>query len=271
MKGEELVRYIQFLPVLNVVKENPLRIIYTVKPKYKTKPKPKRKYKKRVEGSDKTKKFAVTRFCDFCHEEFVATRKTQFFCKKECSNKWYWEQNKNPLSLHVGVIDFPSNPGYSEDYRVPPEILAQAELYTDCASDFEIGITGAFYEDMDDLSMLLRSEYALAESRYEKRANAKDSGKKYWQAKMAKSYRRKKVGADPLPTIRRTNFELRALRYQKEKRGEIPKHPILTEAEVENPGFATITPLKTRSGKDVAELLDIVARKKLEKRAIGGN
>ena len=221
-----------------------------------------RKYKKRVEGSNKPEKFAITRFCDFCHEEFVAIRKNQFFCKKECQSKWTYEQNKNPLSLHVGVADFPNDPGYNEDYRVPPEILAQAELYADCAEDDNNGFTAYIQEDVEDLHMILRSEYALIESRYEKRAKAKYSGQSYWYAKVLKNYHRKKAGAPTLLSVRYHSFERKLNQWHKEKRGEVAKPEVPTEAQMESSGFATITPMKTKSGKSIAEILDNVQRKK---------
>lgn len=221
-----------------------------------------RKYKKRVESSDNPEKFAITRFCDFCHEEFVAIRKNQFFCKKECQSKWTYEQNKNPLSINVGVIDFPNNPGYNEDYLVPPEVLAQAELYADCAEDDNNGFTAYIQEDVEDLHMILRSEYALMESRYEKRAKARYSGKSYWYAKVLKNYHRKKAGAPTLLSVRYNSFERKLNRWHKEKRGEVAKLKAPTEAQLESSGFATITPMRTKSGKSIAEILDNVQRKK---------
>ena len=226
-----------------------------------------RKYKKRVESSDTPEKFAITRFCDFCHEEFVAIRKNQFFCKKECQSKWTYEQNKNPLSINVGVIDFPNNPGYNEDYLVPPEVLAQAELYADCAEDDNNGFTAYIQEDVEDLHMILRSEYALAESKYEKRAKAKYSGKNYWAAKMLRNHHRKKVGVPTLLSVRYHSFERKLNQWHKEKRGEVAKLKAPTEAQLESSGFATITPMRTKSGKSIAEILDNVQRKK----SIGSN
>ena len=35
-----------------------------------------------------------------------------------------------------------------------------------------------------------------------------------------------------------------------------------TEAQLESSGFATITPMRTKSGKSIAEILDNVQRKK---------
>ena len=125
-----------------------------------------------------------------------------------------------------------------------------------------IDILAEFYEDMEDLSMLLRSEYALAESRYEKRAEAKYSGQSYWDVKVTKNYHRRRVGLENLPSIRYSNFELRSIRHQQEQRGEIPKHRIVTEKQIETPAFATISPAKTKSGKLFSEVLDAVQRKK---------
>ena len=149
----------------------------------------------------------TTRICEQCYEEFVYIKKTELFCSKECKQQHQYDKNKNPLSLNVGVVDFPNDPGYNEDYRVPPEILAQAELYADCAEEANNGYTAYIQEDVEDLHMILRSEYALLDARYEKRHNAKYSGKSYWEAKLLRNYHRKKVGAPKLQSIRYHSFE----------------------------------------------------------------
>jgi len=206
---------------------------------------------------------SALRVCEHCHKEFYYTVKTQLFCTPKCKQQYQYDLNKNPFSItDLTESTYQERAGTYGDYYVPPEILAQAELYTDCAADFEVHLTGAFYEDMEDLNMILRSEYALSEAKYEKRAKARYSGKNYWAAKMLKSYHRKRAGANKLSSIRYENFELRALKLQQEKRGEIPKHPVTTEAQIENPGFVTITPMRTKSGKLISEILDYAKRKK---------
>ena len=209
----------------------------------------------------------MARVCSHCGNLLPLHRLKKLHCSTECAKESQYIRNRNEYSVTSSGYGTGWREGLLQKdglpmMRVDPEILAQAELYTDCASDSEIGITGAFYEDMEDLSMLLRSEYALAESRYEKRAKAKYSGKSYWDVKVTKNYHRRRVGLENLPSIRYSNFELRSIRHQQEKRGEIPKHRIVTEKQIETPAFATISPAKTKSGKLFSEVLDAVQRKK---------
>ena len=220
-----------------------------------------RKYKKREDKNNTPEKFAEERSCEHCYKTFVAIKKTQLFCDNECKKQYHYDLNKNPFSIHVGVVDLPNETGYGE-YYVPPEILAQAELYSECALEENYGYSCSIHEDVDDLHQILRSEYSLTKARYEKRAKAKYSGKRYWEAKMLKNHRRKQLGLTRLSSVRYHNFDLKILQHHQARRGEIPKETMPTEAEIENPGFATITPMKTKSGKSIAEILDNVQRKK---------
>ena len=209
----------------------------------------------------------MARVCSHCGNLLPLHRLKKLHCSTECAKESIYIRNKDKYSVTSSGYGTGWREGLLQKdglpmMRVDPEILAQAELYTDCASDSEIGITGAFYEDMEDLSMLLRSEFALSEARYEKRAKAKYSGKNYWYAKMLKNHHRKQVGLENLPSIRYSNFELRSIRHQQEKRGEIPKQKRPTEAQIETPAFATISPAKTKSGRLFSEVLDAVQRKK---------
>jgi hypothetical protein len=209
----------------------------------------------------------MARVCAHCGALLPLHRLKKLHCSTKCARESQYIRNKDEYSVTSSGYGTGWREGLLQKdglpmMRVDSEILAKAELYTDCASDSEIGITGAFYEDMEDLSMLLRSEYALAESRYEKRAKAKYSGKSYWDVKVTKNYHRRRVGLENLPSIRYSNFELRSIRHQQEKRGEIPKHRIVTEKQIETPAFATISPAKTKSGKLFSEVLDAVQRKK---------
>ena len=79
---------------------------------------------------------------------------------------------------------------------------------------------------------------------------------------MLKNHRRKQLGLTRLSSVRYHNFDLKIQQHHQIKRGEMPKETMPTEAEIENPGFATITPMKTKSGKSIAEILDNVQRKK---------
>jgi hypothetical protein len=203
------------------------------------------------------------RSCVYCGDPLPEVITRSNYCSDWCFKEAQYSRNRNEYSAgSIGWRDGLLKKDGMPEMRVDPDILAEAELYTDCASDSEIGITGAFYEDMEDLSMLLRSEFALSEARYEKRSKARYSGKNYWYAKQLKNYHRKQVGLENLPSIRYSNFELRSIRHQQEKRGEIPKQELPTEAEIETPAFATISPAKTKSGKLFSEILDAVQRKK---------
>jgi len=205
----------------------------------------------------------MSRSCVYCGDPLPEVITRSNYCSDWCFKEVQYSRNRNEYSAgSIGWRDGLLKKDGMPEMRVDPDILAQAELYTDCASDSETGITGAFYEDIEDLSMLLRSEFALSEARYEKRAKAKYSGKNYWAAKLQKNYHRKKVGLENLPSIRYSNFELRSIRHQQEKRGEIPKHPKVTEEQIETPAFATISPAKTKSGKLVSDILDTLHKKK---------
>lgn len=205
----------------------------------------------------------MSRSCVYCGDPLPEDRITSPHCSTYCAKQEQYSYNRNEYSVgSIGWRDGLLQKDGIPMMRVDPEILAEAEMYTDCASAFETGITGAFYEDMEDLNMLLRSEFALSRATYEKRPKARYSGVEYWIAKLHKDYRRKKAGADKLPSIRYSNFEKRSIQLNQERRGEIPKHAIVTEAQIETPAFTTISPAKTRSGKLFSEVLDAVHKKK---------
>lgn len=263
MKGEGLVRYIQFLPVLNIVKENPLRAVYKPKLKPRPKPKPKPKPIKHIKRPEPH--IPVIYNCLFCDGPVNENTSVGRYCSVECKKLQRSEYNKNPYKIY-------KTEGHAEHissahvHYVDSDILAQAELYADCAEETNSGYTAYIQEDIEDLHMILRSEYALMDAKYEKRPKAKYSGKKYWEAKTLRNHHRKRTGAPTLQSIRYSNFGHKVERWHQEKRGESVKSVMPTEAEIESPtGFVNITSFKTKSGKTPAEILDIVARKKLEK------
>jgi len=206
---------------------------------------------------------SALRVCEYCHEEFYYMVKTQLFCTPECKQQYQYDLNKNPFSItDLTESNYHEQSGTYGEYYVPPEILAQAELYSECALEQNYGYSCSIHEDVDDLNQILRSEYAYTKATYEKRAKAKYSGKNYWEAKLLKNHRRKQLGLTKLSSIRYHNFDLKILQHNQVKQGKRPKETMPTEAEIENPGFATITPMKTKSGKSIAEILDNVQRKK---------
>jgi hypothetical protein len=185
------------------------------------------------------------------------------YCSDWCFKEAQYSRNRNEYSAgSIGWRDgLLKKDGMPEMY-VDPDILAQAELYADCAEEDNNGFTAFIQEDVEDLHMILRSEYALADAKYEKRPKARYSGKNYWEAKVLRNYHRKKAGAPALKSIRYHNFERKLEKWHQENRGEIPKQELPTEAEIETPAFATISPAKTKSGKLFSEILDAVQRKK---------
>ena len=82
MKGEELVRYIQFLPVLNIVKENPLRAVYKPKLKPRPKPKPKPKPIKHIKRPEPH--IPAIYNCLFCDGPVNENTSVGRYCSVEC-------------------------------------------------------------------------------------------------------------------------------------------------------------------------------------------
>ena len=205
----------------------------------------------------------MNRSCVYCGDPLPEDRITSPHCSTYCAKQEQYSRNRNEYSAgSIGWRDgLLKKDGMPEMY-VDPNILAQAELYADCAEEDNNGFTAFIQEDVEDLHMILRSEYALAGAKYEKRPKAKYSGKNYWEAKLLRNYHRKKAGAPALKSIRYHNFERKLEEWHQENRGEISKHPIVTEEQIETPAFTTISPAKTKSGKLFSEVLDAVHKKK---------
>ena len=205
----------------------------------------------------------MNRSCVYCGDPLPEDRITSPHCSTYCAKQEQYSRNRNEYSAgSIGWRDgLLKKDGMPEMY-VDPNILAQAELYADCAEEDNNGFTAFIQEDVEDLHMILRSEYALAGAKYEKRPKAKYSGKNYWEAKVLRNYHRKKAGVPALKSIRYHNFERKLEEWHQENRGEISKHPIVTEEQIETPAFTTISPAKTKSGKLFSEVLDAVHKKK---------
>ena len=205
----------------------------------------------------------MARVCSHCGDLLPLHRLKKLHCSTKCARESLYVRNKNKYSAgSIGWRDgLLKKDGMPEMY-VDPDILAQAELYADCAEEDNNGFTAYIQEDVDDLHMILRSEYALAEARYEKRPKARYSGKNYWHAKVLRNYHRKKRGAPKLQSIRYHSFERKLEEHHKQKRGEVVKPIPLTEAQIEDHGFFHISPAKTKSGKLISDILDTLHKKK---------
>jgi len=205
----------------------------------------------------------MSRSCVYCGDPLPEAIARSNYCSDWCFKEAQYSRNRNEYSAgSIGWRDGLLKKDGIPEMRVDPDILAQAELYADCAEEDNNGFTAFIQEDTEDLHMLLRSEYALADARYEKRAKARYSGKNYWEAKVLRNYHRKKAGAPALKSIRYHNFERKLEKWHQEKRGEVVRARPITEADVEDRGFVSMSPRKTKSGKLVSDILDTLHKKK---------
>jgi len=205
----------------------------------------------------------MSRSCVYCGDPLPEVITRSNYCSDWCFKEAQYSRNRNEYSVgSIGWREGLLKKDGMPEMRVDPDILAQAELYADCAEEDNNGFTAFIQEDTEDLHMLLRSEYALADAKYEKRAKARYSGKNYWEAKVLRNYHRKKAGVPKLQSIRYHNFERKIERWHQEKRGEVVRARTITEADVEDRGFVSMSPRKTKSGKLVSDILDTLHKKK---------
>jgi len=248
--------FIEFLPVLDVVKQQPLRAIYTeasgnIKKHYST-----------VTNEEKI------RLCAVC--ETPMPLGTDIICSDECKRDQHKEKHKNPFPLtSLTENRYPHEPDVMGECYVDPDILEQAILYTDCATDIQNnGYACAIYEDMAELDRIMMYELQIKPTRYEKRHKAKWSGQDYQKVKAARNYRRKQLGLEKVPSIKTSNLDQQLVELNERRHGKRPKlqfskKELMYRAEEAGyTGFATITPMRTKSGKSVAELRDSIQKKK---------
>jgi len=289
---EGFIKFIEFLPVLEVVKKQPLRAIYIETSgaskehkstcceckkefTYKNKTSASRKYCSDTCRSivHKRRYYYVTneekvRFCAVC--ETPMPLGTDIICSDECKRHQQLEKNKNPFSITNLTEDrYPHEPDVMGDCYVDPDILEQAILYTECATDIQNnGYACAIYEDTAELERIMMYELGMRPTQYEKRPNAKWSGRNYQSVKAERNYRRKQLGLPKLPSIATSNLDQQMVEMNERRLGKRPKlqfsekELMYRAEEKEGIGFAKITPMRTKSGKSIAEILDDVQRKK---------
>ena len=284
-----LIRFIEFLPVLEVVKSNPTRQKYKEKHKstcceckkeftYESSTSSRRKYcseacrsivrKRRYRHLSKEEKI---RFCIVCENPMPLG--TDIICSEECKkiNIKNYKYTKNPFPLTDLTEDrYPHEPAVMGECYVDPEILEQAILYTDCATDIENnGYVCAIYEDTVEIDRIMMYELQMKPTRYEKRHKAKYSGQKYSTVKQQRNNRRKELGLSKIPSIKSSNLDKQLAEINERRHGKRPKlqfseKELMYRAEEAGIiGFAKITPMTTKSGKPIAEILDTVQKKKL--------
>jgi hypothetical protein len=304
---EGFIKFIEFLPVLEVVKNNPTRQKYqstkTVKKQslraiyIETSRAPKEHKSTCCEckkeftyenNTSKTRKYCSetcrsivrkrryyyatneekVRLCAVCENPMPLG--TDIICSDECKRQQYKENTKNPFPLTSLTEDrYPHEPNVMPTHYVDPAILEQAILYTDCATDIENGgYACAIYEDMAELDRIMMYELGMRPAYYEKRHKAKWSGRKYSTVKQQRNYRRKQLGLEKVPSIKNSNLDKQMKQNVERRLGRIPKLKFSKKElqyraeEAGIIGFATITPMKTKSGKSITEILDDVQRKK---------
>jgi predicted nucleic acid-binding Zn ribbon protein len=210
------------------------------------------------------------RFCIVCENPMPLG--TDIICSDECKsiNIKNYKYTKNPFPLKSLTENrYPHEPNVMPTHYVDPEILEQAILYTDCATDMQNnGHACAIYEDIEELDRIMMYELGMKPTHYEKRPNAKWSGRNYQSVKAARNYRRKQLGLPKIPSIKTSNLEKQLAETNERRRGLRPKlqlseKELMYRAEEAGiTGFATITPMKTKKGKLVNELLDEISKKK---------
>ena len=277
---EGFLKYLEILPVLQVVENSPRRTKY----KEEKQPKlpsvcalckkefnktPQLKYCSKECRAIATKNRTVTndysgeRYCVRCENPLPLGKHT--YCSDECRKEQQYANLRNPFSTfgtgkRASVI--PYEPNVMPTHRVPPEILAQAELYVDCHVDFDGA--GGIKEDMDEINQIIMEENIEQPSRYRKEIRSpRESGKLYWVAKHQENYRRERVGLPKLSVMRYSNLEQQLIDKHEGKK----QNPVIAireknyQIQKHTKGFATITPMRTKSGKSFSEVMANVRKK----------
>jgi len=278
--AQGFVKFLELLPVMGVVEIYPHRRTY----KEKKKPKlpsvcafckkefnktPQLKYCSKecrvaaVERRRVTNDYDKERNCVVCEDPLPLGKR--IYCSDNCYKEQTLANNRNPNSTWGSgdqYLMMPYEPNVMPTHYVPPEILAQAELYVDCNAD--IDGTGGIKEDMDEINQIIREENIEQPSRYRKEIRSpRESGKLYWSVKYQENYRRERVGLPKLPTLRHSNLEQQLINKHEGKK----QNPVIAireknyQIQKHTKGFATITPMRTKSGKLSSEVITNVKRK----------
>ena len=172
------------------------------------------------------------------------------YCSDKCKKEQQYANNRNPFSTH-GTGEraslLPYEPNVMPTHYVDPEILSQAELHVECHGS---GIK----EDIDEINRIIMEENWVRPARYKKTFHSPEkSGKLYWSVKQHENQRRERAGLPKITSMRQSNLEQQLIDHHKEKtKDQIQKH---------TKGFATITPIRTKSGKSLSEVMENAKRK----------
>ena len=275
--AQGFVKFLELLPIMGVVEIYPHRRTYKEKKKPQICALCKKEFdlpqqlkycskECRVAAAERrrvTNDYSVERNCVVCENPLPHGKSS--YCSDECYKKQSYANNRNPFST-FGTGEraslLPYEPNVMPTHHVPPEILAQAELYVDCNAD--IDGAGGIKEDMDEINQIIREENVEQPSRYRKEIRSpRESGKLYWSVKYQENYRRERVGLPKLPTLRHSSLEQQLIDRHEGKK-QTPVIPIREknyQIQKHTKGFATITPMRTKSGKLSSEVITNVKRK----------
>ena len=182
------------------------------------------------------------------------------YCSEDCRKEQQYANLKNPFSTHgtgerASLI--PYEPNVIPTHSIDPDVLAQAELHVECHGS---GIK----EDMEEINRIIMEENWTRPARYKKTFHSpKESGKLYWTVKQNENRRREDAGLSKIPSMRYSNLEQQLIDHHKEK----DKDPVVAvreknyQIQKHTKGFATITPIRTKSGKSLSEVMSNVKRK----------
>ena len=208
-----------------------------------------------------TNDYSVERNCVVCKNTLPYGKAT--YCSDKCYKEQQYANVRNPFSTH-GTGEraslLPYEPNVMPTHRVPPEILAQAELYVDCNAD--IDGAGGIKEDLDEINQIIMEENIVQPSRYRKEIRSpRESGKLYWSVKTIENRRREEAGLPKLSTMRYSNLEQQLRDHHDGKKKVVSIKEQKYQIEKHTKGFATITPMRTKSGKSFSEVMANAKRK----------
>ena len=263
-----LIKFLELLPILQVVENHPKRKKY--KPpqicalcKKEFEDIRRRKYcspECRTEAHKLRHQndYSKERNCVRCENPMPLGK--HVYCSDKCHKEQQYANNRNPFSEYGTKSDDwpPLDHASVHIHKLAPAILAEAEAY---AEDHPHGIQ----EDVNELNQIIMQENTLHPAYYRKDIRSpEESGKLYWSVKQHENSRREKAGLPKLPTIRHSSLEQQLVKRHEGKK----KNPVLTIKEENyqltrpNKGFATIGyEPRTKSGKLKSEILANVKRK----------
>ena len=272
--AQGFVKFLELLPIMGVVQIHPHRRTYKEKKKPQICALCKKEFdlpqqlkycskECRVAAAERrrvTNDYSVERNCVVCENPLPYGKST--YCSDKCYKEQQYANHRNPFSNYRTKSDewSPVDHASMPTHRVPPEILAQAELYVDCNAD--IDGAGGIKEDMDEINQIIMEENIEQPSRYRKEIRSpRESGKLYWSVKQHENERRAEAGLPKLSSMRHSNLEQQLVDKHEGKKKVVSIKEQKYQIQKHTKGFATITPMRTKSGKLSSEVISNAKRK----------